>query len=93
MYGHAGGEHTMRPQFALRNNAVYATPYNHDMHALGSGLGGKPLFRVKDDKWFRTEFHPEGRSEHALYEMRGDNIHTTSFHPQHDPARPVFHIK
>lgn len=85
-YGHAGGAHTLKPQFTIHNNEVFATRYNTSMPAA------KPVFHVREGKWYATNFHPGGKSEHALYETRGDKVHTTTFHPEHDPSQHAFEI-
>ncbi len=86
-YGNVGGAHSVRPQYMIRNNSVYATVYNKAMQ------GTRPLYNVRNGKWFATEFHPEGKTAHALYETRGDKVHTTAFHPEHNPSQHMFEIR
>ena len=86
-YGDMGGAHSLRPQYLIKNNSVFATPYNKAMPA------GKALFSIRGGKWYATEFHPQGKTAHSLYETRGDQVHTTTSHPEHDPSRHAFEIR
>ena len=53
----------------------------------------KPLYIVRENKAFATAHHPDGASEHAVFEIRGDKVHTTAAHPAHNPITHTFVIK
>jgi len=88
-YGHAGEYHTMRPQFVKKGEAVFKSMYHPDVRA-NAEEGEKAILIQKGDKLYATHNHELGAQPHALYEIRGDKIHTTMDHPQHDPSGHVF---
>jgi hypothetical protein len=77
-YGNLGAEHTMRPQFVIKNNSVFPTIYNKSAQA-GREI---PWFEIKGSHVYKTAFHPEGHSEHPVFEMRGTEFHNTVHHPE-----------
>jgi hypothetical protein len=86
VYGNIGN-HSLEPQYMVKGNEVYATQYNKDMPH------DKPLYHVRDGKWYQSQFHPGGQSAHAFYETKGDRIHTTLLHPEHNPLQHVFEMR
>jgi len=86
VYGHAGGEHSLKPVMAMYKGHIY------DMKD-GRPDMTKPIYAVHGDKVFATAHHPDGASPHALFEIRGDKVHTTSFHPAHNASSHTFLIK
>ena len=86
-YGNAGGTHLARPQYMIKGDSVYATPWNKIAPTE------KAIYNIRDGKWFATENHPDGKNFLATYEMHGDKIHTTSFHPEHNASQHVFEIR
>ena len=88
-YGHAGGVHTMRPQFVMKGNKVFKSEYHPDVRA-NADEGNKAILMKRENKLYATHDHPDGASPHALYEIRGDKIHTTMNHPQHNADGHVF---
>lgn len=85
-YGHAGGFHTMKPIMAMDKNHVYNM-------VNGRPDTGKPIYAIREGKMFATHAHPDGPSQHATFEIRGDKIHTTANHPAHTPGKHLFVIK
>ena len=85
-YGHAGGFHTAKPVMAMDKGHIY------DMKGGKPDLS-KPLYRVESGKAFATEYHPGGASPHAMFEIKGDKVHTTAFHPAHNPDMHTFEIR
>lgn len=85
-YGHAGGFHTAKPIMAMDKGHIY------DFHDGKVDLS-RPLYRVENGKAFATAFHPQGASLHAMFEIKGDKVHTTEYHPNHDPASHVFELR
>lgn len=85
-YGHAGELHTAKPIMVMHGGHIY------DIKDGRPDLS-KPLYAIRDNKAFATEHHPDGASHHALFEIRGDKVHTTSFHPAHNPASHTFVIR
>ena len=54
-----------------------------------------PQFEVRGDKVYPTMYNKEAGSKVALpwYQIKGNNIHATSFHPEgHNPA-PLYEIR
>src|SRR4051812_34945978 len=88
-YGHAGGVHTMRPQFVMKGDHVFKSEYHPDVRA-NSSEGDKAILMKKGNKLYATGDHPDGASPHAMYEIRGDKIHTTMDHPNHVHDTHVF---
>ena len=84
-YGHAGGVHTARPIMAMDNGHVYGM-VNGRPDLL------KPIFSVQNNRLYATAHHPDGVSPHALYEIKGDKVHTTEFHPAHNPTMHAFEL-
>ncbi len=85
-YGHAGGFHTAKPIMAMDKGRIY------DMKEGRPDLA-KPIYVVRGSGVFSTEHHQDGASPHAIFEIRGDKLHTTVHHPAHNPASHVFEIK
>ncbi len=85
-YGHAGCIHTAKPIMAMDNGHIY------DIKGGKADLS-KPLYKVRDNQAFATEYHPGGASPHALFEIKGDKVHTTIHHPAHNPEQHTFEIK
>jgi hypothetical protein len=85
-YGHAGGEHSLKPIMAMDKGHIY------DIKAGRPDLS-KPLYAIHNNKVFATEHHPDGPKPHALFEIRGDKVHTTSFHPAHNATSHTFMIR
>ena len=83
-YGQAGGFHTAKPVFAMKDNHIYEMKEGRP--------DTKAIFAVREGKVFATEHHPSGPSAHALFEIRGDKLHTTAYHPAHDPTAHMFEI-
>jgi hypothetical protein len=87
-YGHAGGMHTARPLYVLKNDKhVYTTAY----HPMGES--DKPLYAMRGNHLYSTIHHPEGVQPHAQFEIRGDKVHTTLAHPQHNASSHVFELR
>jgi hypothetical protein len=84
-YGHAGGEHSAKPVFALDKGHLYEMKDGRP--------DTKAIYAVRDNKIYATEHHPSGPSPHALFEIRGDKVHTTLFHPAHNPSSHTFVIR
>jgi len=84
-YGHAGGEHSAKPVFAMTGGRLYEMKDGRP--------DTKAVYAVRGDKIYATAHHPEGPSPHALFEIRGDKVHTTPFHPAHNPAAHTFTIR
>ncbi|MDR3571950.1 MAG: hypothetical protein P4L81_07255 [Candidatus Pacebacteria bacterium] len=84
-YGHAGGFHTAKPIMAIHDGHMY------DMKGGRPDLS-KPLYRIDNGKAYATAFHPDGASPHAMFEIKGDKVHTTQYHPAHNPTSHVFEI-
>ncbi len=85
-YGHLGGFHTAKPIMAMDKGHIY------------NMVGGRPdmkqpLYMIRNNKAFATAYHPDGANPHALFVINGDKIHTTEFHPHHNPDSHVFEIK
>ncbi len=87
-YGHAGGFHTAKPIMAMdrARGAIY------DMKG-GRPDTSKPLYNIRDNHAFATSFHPGGASQHSVFEIRGDKIHTTVNHPNHNPTTHTFEVR
>ncbi len=85
-YGHAGGFHTAKPIMAMDKGHIY------DMKGGKPDLT-KPIYRIENNKAYSTSLHPDGPSPHAMFEIRGDKVHTTIDHPAHNPNSHVFEIK
>ncbi len=86
-----GGIHTAKPQFIMSGKNVFATAHNADF-VKGKASIQNPVFTVAGDKMYKTAFHPSGASPHAMYEIRGDKIHTTLQNPLHNPTTHVFEL-
>ncbi len=53
----------------------------------------KPLYAVRDNHAYATAFHPGGESPHAMFEIKGDKLHTTINHPEHNPSTHVYEFR
>jgi hypothetical protein len=58
----------------------------------------KPMFVKRDDRIFKSEYHPDvlanrAEGEKALYHVQGDKIYTTSHHPEGQGPHAVFEIR
>jgi hypothetical protein len=90
-YGNPGGFHTMRPQFVMKGEQVFKSEYHPDVRA-NAEEGTKAVLTKRGDKLFAAGQHADGSAPHALYEIRGDKIHTTSHHPNHVHDSHVFEL-
>ena len=90
-YGNPGGVHTMRPQFVMKGEKVFKSEYHPDVRA-NSEEGTKAILMKRGNKLYATGDHSMGESPHAMYEIRGDKIHTTMNHPQHNADGHVFEL-
>ena len=54
-----------------------------------------PQFEVRDNKVYPTLYNKEAGAHTALpwYEIKGNNIHTTTFNPQGHDVRPMYEIR
>ena len=90
-YGNPGGMHTARPQFVMKAGQIFKSEYHPDVQA-NREEGLKAQYTVRDNKAYQTSYHPGGESPHAVFEIKGDAVHTTLHHHDHDPAKPLFRI-
>ena len=85
-YGHAGGFHTAKPVMAMDQGHIYEMKNGRP--------DTKAIYAVRDGgKVYATSLHPDGASNHAMFEIKGDKIHTTIAHPAHNPSSHTFVIK
>jgi hypothetical protein len=85
-YGNAGGVHTAKPMFVMKNQGIYRSEYHPE------GKSEMALYSVKGNHVYATGSHPNGPSLHALYKINGDKIHTTMHHPEHNPSMHAFEL-
>lgn len=81
----------MKPQFVMKGSHVFKSEYHPDVRA-NAAEGTKALYVKRGEKLYASESHPDAGSPHALYEIKGDRIHTTMHHPQHVADRHVFEL-
>ena len=78
-YGHIGEVHTAKPMYSMKDNAaggqgIYRTVYHPQ------GESHMADYHVKGDKIYAAA---DG-AQHALYAIKGDQIHTTEHNLHHD---------
>ena len=87
-YGHAGGVHSMKPQYEVRGDAIYRTSYHPEGH------GATPDFKIRDGKVYTTAYHAAGAQAVPWFQIKGNEIHTTIHNPSgHNPTLPAFHLR
>ena len=86
-YGNAGGVHTAKPMFVMKNSGIYRSEFHPE------GKSEMALYSVRGSHVYATNEHPNGATPHALYEIKGDRLHTTINHPEHNPATHTFQLR
>ena len=86
-YGNAGGVHTAKPMFVMKNQGIYRSEYHPE------GKSETALYNVRGNHVFASGAHPNGPSLHAVYEIKGDKMHTTMHHPEHNPSSHSFELR
>jgi hypothetical protein len=79
---------TLKPQFEVRNNQVYATIYNTEAH----GKTSLPWYEIRGNDIHTTAYNPTGHDVRPMYQIRGNEVHTTLHNPSHSSV-PIFNIK
>jgi hypothetical protein len=83
---HGLGSHDIRPQYEVRGNQIFTTPYNQNHSTL-------PQFKIEGNNIHATEYHPAGAQKEAWFQIRGNEIHSTAANPSFTHSGlPSFHM-
>jgi len=80
---------TATPQFSMRGNSLYATSQNKDLQTKNRNAA---MYKIVGRNVFQTNFHPDGRSLHPVYEIKRGGIYRTINHKEGHSNVPDFRI-
>lgn len=68
---------------------IYQAKYGH----AGGNHTARPMFVQKDSHIYKSEYHPEGADDKALYSVQGNKIYSTINHPQGAGIKAMYEIR